>query len=84
MGVSSHSVRVGDAEHSVLADLAKEEGRSMQAILAEALDQYRRKKFWEKTNSAYQALRDDPKAWQDELDERALWESTLPDGLETE
>ena len=84
MGTSTHSVRIGDAEHSTLVKLAGEEGRSMQAVLAEALEAYRRKKFWQKTNAAFQALRDDPKAWQSELDERSLWESTLADGLEGE
>lgn len=36
------------------------------------------------TNRAYAALRADPKAWNEERRERALWEGTLADGLESE
>jgi hypothetical protein len=33
-------------------------------------------------NAAYQALRDNPREWQEELAERALWEGTLMDGID--
>ncbi len=36
------------------------------------------------TNRAYAALKADPKAWKQERGERALWDSTLADGLEPE
>ncbi len=36
----------------------------------------------QKTNEAYAALREDEETWKEELRERALWESTLMDGLE--
>ncbi len=38
----------------------------------------------EQSNAAYAEMRKDPVAWQEELDERALWEVTLMDGLEDE
>jgi hypothetical protein len=38
--------------------------------------------FWEKTNRAYAALRANPKAWEQELEERREWEATLRDGME--
>lgn len=34
------------------------------------------------TNRAYAALKASPKAWEEERAERALWDSTLTDGLE--
>lgn len=40
------------------------------------------KRFWQETNAAYAALRNDPQAWQEELAERAITEGTLADGLE--
>ncbi|HGJ64306.1 TPA: hypothetical protein ENS27_02825 [bacterium] len=40
--------------------------------------------FWKIVNLAYEALRNDPIAWQKELDERSAWEVTLNDGLEEE
>ena len=36
------------------------------------------------TNRAYAALKANPHAWQDERRERALWDGTLADGLESE
>ena len=36
----------------------------------------------EETNRAYAALRTDPEAWEQELEERRLWEATLLDGLD--
>jgi len=40
-----------------------------------------RKKFLEGCNADYARLRTDPQAWQEELEERALWDCTLMDGL---
>ncbi len=40
-----------------------------------------RRRFDAEATAAFQRLRDDPKAWQEELEERKLWEATLPDGL---
>ncbi len=37
----------------------------------------------EETNRAYATLKGDPNAWEDERQERALWERTLADGLES-
>lgn len=44
--------------------------------------QTNRKKIFEAANIAYDALRSNPEAWQEELAERQLWEQTLADGLE--
>ncbi len=38
--------------------------------------------FWEKTNRAYAALKANPRAWEQEQEERREWEATLQDGLE--
>ena len=54
----------------------------MQAILDEAVEHYQRERFLDQVNAAYSALRKDPKAWKEELAERALWEGTLADGLD--
>ncbi len=56
----------------------------MQAILDEAVETYRRQCFLERANAAFAALRNDPNAWQEELEERAAWDITLTDDLEEE
>lgn len=78
------TVRIGKEAHEVLRELASQTGESMPTVLAKALEEYRRKRFWEEANAAWAALRADPQAWQEELEERALWDATLMDGLEDE
>jgi hypothetical protein len=59
-------------------------GRTMQDVLAEAVEAYRRQRFLEGANAEYAALRADPTAWAEEQAERAAWDATLADGLEGE
>jgi len=47
-----------------------------------AAERQRRKEFLQAAEECYARLRKDPKAWQEELEERAVWETTLLDGLE--
>jgi hypothetical protein len=49
-----------------------------------ALEEYRRRLFLEEANQAFAELRKDPTAWQEELEERRIWDRTLADGLEEE
>jgi hypothetical protein len=78
----SHTVRIGEAAHETLKELALTDGLSLQAELDRAVELYRRQRLLEETNAAFAALRADPQAWQEELDERQEWEATLSDGLD--
>jgi len=78
------TVRVTRKTRDALRDLAKMRGVSMADIAAEAVERLMREDLMDRANEAYAALRADPKAWQEELDERALWEVTLADGLDDE
>ena len=51
---------------------------------AEASEHGRRDKFLDDANAAFAALKNDAKAWRQEQAERALWDKTLDDGLESE
>jgi AbrB family looped-hinge helix DNA binding protein len=56
-----------------------------QAQRREAAQQQRaeeEKHFWDEMDAADTRLRADPVAWQEELKERQLWETTLMDGLD--
>jgi hypothetical protein len=75
-------VRISPLAHAVLRQLADEEHASMQAVLDRAIERYRRERFLRAANAEYQALRGDPKAWEGEVRERALWEHTIADGLD--
>ncbi len=65
----------------MLRRIAKQSRESMQDSLAKAIELYRRQIFLQETNAAFDALRKDPKAWQEELKERKEWDSTLIDGI---
>ena len=82
--MASQNVRISEASHQALQQLARLEGRSMQAILDTALDEYRHKKFWLETNAAFRRLSRNQRAWEQERKERALWENTLLDGTKNE
>lgn len=77
-------VRVNPETHAALHELAKDLHLSLQEVLGQAVEQYRRRTLLEQANVAYAALRADPQAWQEELAERALWDTTLLDGLDDE
>ena len=54
----------------------------MQRVLERAVENYRREQFYAEFNAAFERLRADPVAWEEELAERALLENTLADGLD--
>lgn len=80
--MSSLTVRISRRAHKTLRELAKRTNQPMLSVLDQALSEFQRKCFWERTNAAYAALRKNPKAWKEELAERAAWNATLLDGLE--
>ena len=43
-----------------------------------------REAFWKQANEAYAKMKENPQEWQEHLEEIALWEATLADGLEEE
>jgi predicted kinase len=77
-------VRVREDVRATLQQLAQEESVSMQEILARAVEEYRRARIFERAHEAYAALRADPEAWKQELEERRAWEATLMDGIDDE
>jgi hypothetical protein len=78
------NIRISPRAKATLRELAKRERKPMQAILDEAIDHYQREKFLDDVNAAYARLKTDPKAWNEELAERQVWDGTLMDGLENE
>lgn len=76
----SMTVRIDESSRQTLRDLAKRRGESMQEVLATAIEEYRRRHFLETANDAFAALREQPKAWKQEKEERKAWDRTLRDG----
>ena len=75
------TIRISNAARGTLRELARTEGKSMLALLDEAVEALRRQRFLEQVNDAYAALRDDPRAWEEVQAERREWDVTLDDGL---
>jgi Asp-tRNA(Asn)/Glu-tRNA(Gln) amidotransferase A subunit family amidase len=82
--VPSTNVRISKHSIEALRDLAKARSVSMQEILDQAIEAYQRQKYLEDVNTAYAALRDNPRAWAEEQEERSAWDLTLADGLDRE
>jgi hypothetical protein len=84
MTMGSTTVRIKIETREALRQLAQESDEPMQEVLARAVEAYRRQRFLERTNEAFAALRADPIAWQTEVEERAIYDGALMDGLEDE
>jgi len=56
----------------------------MPKLLEEAVEELRRKYFFEEVNAGFARLKADPDAWEEELAERRFTEGTLADGQEDE
>ena len=79
--MQSTTVRINLATHKVLTRLAEETHFSIQTLLNNAVEAYRREVFLDRTNQAYADLKKDPKAWAECQEERAVWNTTTKDGL---
>ena len=82
MSLSTTTIRVSLKTRDSLQELARRSGVSMQEVVDQALDLYRRQQLLSATNAAYAALRADSDAWQRLQAERAEWDAALNDGLE--
>ncbi len=76
------TVRISEETRTKLREIAAQTGQPMQKILEQAIEEYRRRRFLDDVNRAYEALRNDPTAWAEELEERAAWDATISDGLD--
>jgi predicted transcriptional regulator len=96
MVMATTTIRVSLGVREVLRELAQTSGRSMQAVVEQALEQYRREqavveqaleperrqRLLEATNAAYAALRAAPEAWAALEQERLACEQTRAPGGE--
>ena len=74
-------LRINERTHENLRKLSAETHLSMQEVADKAIEAYRRQQIFERTNAVYATMHLSPQVWQEELDERAAWHNTLPDGL---
>jgi predicted transcriptional regulator len=79
--MQSYTIKISSTSYNTLQQIAARSGESIEALLDQAIEQYRRQKFLEAANQAYAALRNNPEEWAIEIEEREPWDVTLADGL---
>lgn len=72
-------VRISPTAHKTLSSLSRQRGVSMTVLLDKAVEQLRREAFLSEVNAAFHRLRADPKAWEEELEERRAWDAVTHD-----
>ncbi|HKS08063.1 MAG TPA: hypothetical protein VJS13_00850 [Pyrinomonadaceae bacterium] len=77
-------LRISDQTHEILRELARLEGISMQNVLDKALAEYQKKRFFDSLGAAFDVLKNNPKVWNEERQERQAWENTLSDDIEAD
>jgi len=76
------SVRISSGSWKMLKEMADTMGETMQVVLDQAIESYRRQLLLEKTNAAYAALKSEEEKWDEEIAEREEWDVALADGLD--
>jgi hypothetical protein len=74
--------KISARSKKVIEEIVHETGESQIAIIENAVMAYHRQWRIEQVNKAYLNLREDPRKWKEELDERSVLERTSEDGLE--
>ncbi|OPL16306.1 MAG: hypothetical protein AVO38_08115 [delta proteobacterium ML8_D] len=78
--MATPTIRISKTTHQLLKTLASQDNISMQAIVEQAVEHYRRLCFLEGLSSDFASLRENNENWHDELQERKEWDITLGDG----
>ncbi|MEW6735432.1 MAG: ribbon-helix-helix protein, CopG family [Acidobacteriota bacterium] len=87
--MANTTITISERSQKTLNELATQTGEPIEQIIEQALEQYfkalqlyARGFFINEVNAGYAKLRSDPQAWKEELEERAVWDNTLMDGLD--
>ncbi len=78
------TVRIGPRTYQQLSKLARQSNEPMTVILARAIERERRAMLFARAAEQWQAIEEDPEALAELEAERALWDTTVADGLSEE
>ena len=78
----STTVRIAESSKSALEEIADKIGATQIEVLAEAIEEYRRKVILDAVNKSFARLRENEKARKEYEEELEDWDGTLADGLE--
>lgn len=68
---------------AVIRQIAREDGETLQAVLVQAVEAYRRARMIQRLNDDFARLKTDPAAWAQEVAELEAWDATLSDDLDS-
>ena len=80
----SKAIRLPSDSYDVVRGLAQAMGVSMQDVVAQAVKDMERRRFFEAANASYARLQQDPMVWAEYRAAFASMEGTLGDGLPLE
>jgi len=78
----STTVRIAESSKSALEEIADKIGATQIEVLAEAIEEYRRKVILDAVNKSFASLRENEKVRKEYEEELEDWDGTLADGLE--
>ena len=73
------TIRISESPYGIIREISRRDGMSMQAVLEQAIEVYRRQTFLEGLNAESAALRVNDVEWQAEKLERAEWDVAMAD-----
>ena len=80
--MQTSTVRIDEESNEILDELAERKSLPKRKIIREALLDYRRKHFLKQCAEAYKEFKSRTDHWNQEDEDRKIWNSTLNDGLE--
>jgi predicted transcriptional regulator len=78
----STTVRVNRQTYNEIKDLADKQNKNMQNIIDLAIKQYKKIQYFQELNLSFLRLKENKELWDEEKNERKMWDSTLADGLD--
>lgn len=78
----STTVRVNRQTYNEIKILADKQHKNMQNIIDLAIKQYKKIQYFQELNQSFLRLKENIEAWDEEKNERKMWDSTLVDGLD--
>jgi predicted transcriptional regulator len=76
------TIRISLEIYSELKKIAEAENKTMQKIIEQALEEFKKMKFFTHLNETVASYKADANNWSEEIEERAIWDNTLADDLE--
>jgi len=76
------TIRVDIETYNGIKRLSEQLNQPMNKTVQDAIFEYKKKILLSKTAEAFAALKENSKLWQEEIEERKIWDNTLQDGIE--